>query len=102
LRKKSGIGKGGVMVKWEYALGEHIRDATDGRMAKFEEFLNKSGRDGWELVTIYSGYAIFKRPDEAFLREQIDLMRMRTVKRESIPFDSSADWPTNREQQWDR
>lgn len=40
--------------EWEYATDSFIGDP--------ENYLAPWGEEGWELVTVYNGFLIFKRP----------------------------------------
>lgn len=45
------------MIYWEYS-----RKAIDGVGGNAEAQMNNMGREGWELVGIYDGYGVYKRP----------------------------------------
>ena len=64
------------MTGWEYGIFTNLGDSpSEQRMIQWNKAANKSGEAGWELVTIYEGYTIFKRPVEPGLKDGFLIMK---------------------------
>ena len=52
------------MVKWEYKRVRLWPTITGNSHYIDDAELEEMGRDGWELIQIYSNWAYFKRPKQ--------------------------------------
>ena len=66
------------MRKWEYCCQQIDFVNTD---EKLSEILNSYSQDSWELIEIWRGVAIFKRPSVERLSKAASSQKKRTLEK---------------------